>query len=222
MEKMEKQPNTPPKVMVEAVNTLPTAPTWNNNPVMPSTPQFPETADTPKSVMISAEDKLPLETSPQGFRRTSRPETFAGDNSYLKRPEVTESVTKFPMQMPKPPPGRSVGETLPVAKPKTDNVAANKTASSGASVPVMQRIVNNKGKAVFLADVEIIDSSSKEQVFKGRTNGTGKWMASLPVGMYHVKIRKMEPATKERTEVGQDIQVDGSQSPLELQTMIIK
>jgi hypothetical protein len=47
-------------------------------------------------------------------------------------------------------------------------------------------------------------------------------MASLPIGAYRVLIRKRESLTKEKLEAAQDIQVDGSQSPLDLPIMIIK
>ena len=90
------------------------------------------------------------------------------------------------------------------------------------SIPVVQRILNKDGKSVFLADVEITDLASSQSVYKGRTNGTGKWMASLGVGAYRVVIRKKESAQQARMEAIQDVQVDGSRSPLELQTLIIK
>jgi hypothetical protein len=58
--------------------------------------------------------------------------------------------------------------------------------------------------------------------FKTRTNGTGKWMASLALGNYRVTIRKHDSATNTKLEATQDIQVDGTQSPLELQALIIR
>jgi predicted phage tail protein len=89
-------------------------------------------------------------------------------------------------------------------------------------VPVEQRVVDRNGKSVFLADVEIMDVSSGEQVSKSRTNGTGKWMAALPLGNYKVTVRKLESLTREKVEAIQTIKVDGTESPLKLPMVIIK
>lgn len=234
METLEKKSATPPKIMVEAVN----------NTAHPSIPQPPPQAfaDPEKNIPISSEFNLPVENEPKGFRRTSRPETFQGDGSYLnKSPSIMtqqgESTTKFPVQIPKvgpnsPPPGRVAEVVVPPA-PKTNGKAVPKqqvpketTQVNNNSIPVMQRVVNGQGKSLFLADVEIIDLSTMQQAVKTRTNGTGKWMASLPVGAYRVIIRKLESLLpnqeKKMMEATQDIQVDGSTSPFELQTVIIK
>jgi hypothetical protein len=191
-------PNMP---RIEAVNTV----------------QFPQyqSQESEKQVPVSMESALPLETSPNGFRRTSRPETYSGDNSSPNRSEA-----------PKPPPGRETSVTIPKeATNKTPQVPVQKNTARALTqnaVPVMQRIVDKGGKSVFLADVEISNIDTGAPVFKTRTNGTGKWMSSLGVGNYHVVIRKSESLTKEKVEVAQDIYVDGTTSPLELKTMIIK
>lgn len=223
-----------PKVMVEAVNAarVPVSPIQQMG-------QF----DPERQVPVVAETKLPVEVEPQGFRRTSRPETFAGDDAYL--PQAPAAIEpKFPVQvpnMPKPPPGRGPmsappGRTVeatvvaptqkpaptPEAPPMPPMPQKQQVTVVQNAVPVMQRVVNGSGKSLFLAEVEIIDLASMQQIYKTRTNGTGKWVASLGVGEYRVVIRKFEAATKEKLEVTQDIRVDGSQSPLELQTVIIK
>lgn len=222
LEALEKQSAKPP-VMVEAVNT---------GKIQAST------INPEHQIPISAEVKLPLESEPKGFRRTSRPETFAGDDAYLP-PSAPE--TKFPVQMPKappgrgsmtPPPGRTVEATVVAPSPAPAPPQAAPVAPPASqkqqvtivqnAIPVMQRVVNGQGKSLFLAEVEIIDLSTMQQIYKTRTNGTGKWMASLGIGEYRVLIRKFEATTKEKLEVTQDIQVDGQQSPLELQAVIIK
>jgi hypothetical protein len=231
LEALEKK-NAEPKVMVEAVNTA-------RMPVSPiqQVTQF----DPERQVPVAAEAKLPVEVEPRGFRRTSRPETFAGDDAYLPAPP-TAIEPKFPVQVPNnmpkpppgrgpmsPPPGRTVEATVvaptpkPVPAPEVPSLPQKQQVTVVQNaIPVAQRVVNGSGKSLFLAEVEIIDLSSMQQIYKTRTNGTGKWMASLGVGEYRVIIRKFEAATKEKLEVTQDIQVDGSQSPLELQTVIIK
>jgi hypothetical protein len=216
LELLEKQTSTPQKITVEAVNV--------SRAPLPGVYVEPE-----KQIPISAEFALPIENSPQGFRRTSRPETFSGDNSYL--PDAANSVsTKFPTQILKPPPGRSATNAPTVGRevnaevvspptvrqlPKTQDIIQN-------AIPVTQRVVNKEGKSLFLADVEIIDLSSMQPVFKTRTNGTGKWSASLGVGDYRIVINKRESSTGGRLEATQDIHIDGSESKVDLQTIIIK
>lgn len=226
LENLEKQNNTPQKITVEAINSLP----------RPAT-QFPANSDSERNIPISSESRLPLEEEPKGFRRTSRPETFAGDDAYLNKNQSNNGVPKYPVQIPKvgpngPPPGRTAEAVVP-SIPKIDSTTVPKqqqpreqNQATQNIIPVMQRVVNGQGKSLFLADVEIIDLSTMQQIVKTRTNGTGKWMASLPVGNYRVIIRKLESLTqsqnKKMMEAIQDIQVDGSQSPYELQTVIIK
>jgi hypothetical protein len=209
------------KIVVEAVNT-------SNTPQQMHVSQFQQLPELnpEKQIPVSSESTLPLETEPKGFRRTSRPETFSGDNAYLSQ------APKFPVQLPQnknqmqPPPGRAVAEIV-VQPKKEQQISQQKNQQENTStlqntIPVMQRVVNSHGKSLFLADVEILDLSNMQQVFKTRTNGTGKWMASLGLGNYRVIIRKLDSATKERLEVPQDIQVDGSHSPYELPAIIIK
>ena len=215
MERMDKQGAAPPKIMVEAVNTTPFA--------------HAPAPDPEKAIPVSADFNLPVEEKPNGFRRTSRPETYAGDNSYLPQmPKPAEP--RFPTQIPRPSGqaevvvpsniNRQVGEKLPSAPPK--QAAPTHQVNSGNTIPVSQRVVDGNGKSAFLADVEITDLSTMQQVFKTRTNGTGKWSAPLPIGAYRVNIRKRESLTKEKLEAAQDVQVDGLTSPFELPLMIIK
>jgi hypothetical protein len=221
LEVLEKKSVEAPKFVVEAVNTaLPQIPV--------SQFQMVSELDNEKQVPVSAEFKLPLEKEPTGFRRTSRPETFAGDDAYLQRaPKTAPRPAQSAMT---PPPGREAEVVVP---PSVDRKAALETVPPKPkekvavqvvqnAIPVQQRVVNKHGKSLFLADVEIIDLSSMQQICKTRTNGTGKWMASLGIGQYRVIIRKMENATREKLEVTQDIEIDGTQSTVELQTVIIK
>ena len=260
--RLEKQQVAPPKIVVEAVQTNAAA-AFTQVPV----------GDPERNIPVTAESKLPQTDTPQGFRRTSRPETFAGDNAYLPHPE---REMKMPVQLPKtapmgrqgvmPPPGRGPDSSVvippeatnprnkkgvmtgpapkgsPFAPPGSPNpmmtppgspnpmmVAPPPPEDAGPSVqhtpgniPVMQRCVDKNGKSVFLADVEIVDLSTAQPIFKTRTNGTGKWMASLGIGAYRVTINKRASQNKEKLEAVQDIQVDGAQSPLELPMIIIK
>ena len=205
MELIRKAPATPvaaPTFSAEAINEI-SFPSYQN-----------------KEISVSSEESLPLESNPKGFRRTSRPESYAGDHAVLPKPKVSQ----------KPPSGRSnsVDIIVPpqaIAKPAPIEAIPTPPAQEQTNknaIPVVQRVVDRNGKSVFLADVEIIDLTANQSVFKTRTNGTGKWMASLAPNHYKVLIRKVESLTKERVETPQDIVVDGTKSPLELPTLIIK
>jgi hypothetical protein len=233
IEKLDKQPE------LRSAAQRPSTPQFTvEAPMMPAAPPphfvHPATPGEVKQVPINAEYQLPVEESPLGFRRTSRPETYAGDNAYLQKP--SEPQVRFPTQtVAKPPPGRNaeppefVVPAQATAKqapqmpppPVPDRAARQEPLNQGA-VPVEQRVVDKNGKSVFLADVEIIDHNTSMPVFKTRTNGAGKWAAPLPLGNYRVNINKRESLTKQKVEVVQDIQVTGSESPLVLSMMIIK
>jgi len=192
-----------PQYNVEAVNTQ-----------IPIHSLFSIEESDNKQIFVSAEDKLPLEENPKGFRRTSRPETYSGDQAYLpakKEPKPAEVVVHAKKQLP-PQQQNTIQETIP-----------NKKFSSG-SIPVQQRTVDKNGKSIFLADIDIVSGDTGEPIYKTRTNGAGKWFASLPVGKYKITLRKKESLTKDKSslEAVQEILVDGNSSPLELPMIIVK
>jgi hypothetical protein len=227
--RLDKQQAGPPRIIVEAA---PTPPATN----MPTGFVQLPAGDPERTIPITAESKLPQDSSPQGFRRSSRPETYSGDNAYLPRPDLD---VRMPVQLPKganPPPPVPHSEAIvppqainrnakvpqqPPPMPEMMEPQAPPQSSMG-QIPVMQRCVDKNGKSIFLAPVEIVDLSNGQSVFKTRTNGTGKWMASLGIGAYRVTITKQASINKEKLEAVQDIQVDGAQSPLELPMIIIK
>lgn len=200
-------------IVVEAVNTNSTT--------------FPSYDD--RNIKIDSEKQLPIEESPQGFRRTSRPETYAGDNAYLTQPNKQFNHVTLPPQIPNQKQSEPNTDVIVPPEALRKNVLSPPDKHSTKqqeliqnAVPVMQRIVDKNGKSVFLANVDILDKATNQSVFKTRTNATGKWMASLGIGEYLVVIRKVESLSKDKVEIKQEIRVDGTQSPYELQTMIIK
>lgn len=231
MEGLEKQQvAASQKITVEAVQHHP-AP--NQAAVLFG--QVPNNTDPERNVVVTAESKLPVEEGPKGFRRTSRPESYSDEKVFRSREvlPLPPPPVATPPDNPKanrPPPGRSVGEVVTAQIPAPKNKAAPapnapKVATEAEThgiVPVEQRVVDRNGKSVFLADVEIIDVATGEQVSKSRTTATGKWMAALPLGNYKVIIRKLESLTREKIESVQTIKVDGSEAPLRLQMIIIK
>jgi hypothetical protein len=258
MGKLEKQSQAAPKFTVEAIQQPVVAPA-----MPPGFTQIPA-GEPERTIPVSAQSRLPETDVPQGFRRNSRPETFAGDGVYLPH---AEPEMKMPVQIPKGPPGRQAANMPPpgrgpgsevVAPPEASNPRNNKQGvfappnpkgspyaqhgtpnplmaqepedttqpapaqQSQGNIPVMQRCVDKNGKSIFLADVELTDLSTGQPFFKTRTNGAGKWMASLGIGAYRVVITKRASGNKGTMEAVQDIQVDGSKSPLELPMVIIK
>lgn len=161
-------------------------------------------------IMVSPDSSITIEKEPNGFRRTSRPETYSKNNEPVKiqLPLVSEPEVIIPKEVMNFTEAKSIST-------KKENFNEN-------TIPIIQRIIDKNGKSVFLADVEILQFENKKMIYKTRTNGAGKWMASLPVGKYKVIINKRESLNKEKLEITQNIYIDGSKSPMELQTMIIK
>lgn len=222
--KLEKQAN---KITVETNQV----PMMKPNNIPSSFTQLPA-GDPSRNIPISAESTIPETNAPDGFRRNSRPETYAGKNE-IKAPI---QIPKMPnAQIMVPPPGRSVDQMFPdydteVRSPKSKRNAPTVPdmtqeqpipQSLQGQVPVIQRCVDKNGKSIFLADVEIIDPATQQQIFKTRTNATGKWSASLNAGEYRVVIRKREAITGNQVEAIQDVRVKGD-AKLELPMLIIK
>lgn len=225
--RLDKQQAAPPRIVVETVQTPPAPP-------MPlSFTQLPA-GEPDRTIPIIAESRLPQDSAPQGFRRNSRPETYADKKTAVQPALPPPPVVPRPANSVAPPPGREEGVALvppgafkkngpptmmpPALPPEPSPVLP---VASG-QIPVVQRCVDKNGKAIFLADVEIVDATTEQPVFKTRTNGNGKWMAPLGVGSYRVLVYKRESLTKQRIEALQEIHVDGSKSKLELPMMIIR
>lgn len=269
MSRLDKQSAAPQRIVVEAVQTLP-----KPSNIPPGFTQVPA-GDPDRVIPFAAEEALPQTNRPDGFRRNSRPETYAPKTvpqMPVQQPVPEQKIgdepfpeRQMPMQMPPgfnqqknagaaPPPGRGPGSEV-VVPPSASNVpglkkgggagrghvlatreaqgaapvitdttqpAQAQPVQSGGVIPVIQRCVDKNSKAIFLADVEIVDMMTMQPVFKTRTNGAGKWQAPLAIGDYRVTIRKRENVTKEKIEAVQDIHVDGSVPKLELPLLIIK
>jgi hypothetical protein len=226
--RLDKQNAAPQKIVVEAVQQpLPKIP--NSSPLDPE-----------RNIPYKVESSLPETSSPQGFRRNSRPETYAGDKEVklpVQVPQMPQTKQDSSKAV-KAPPGRGVDNEMvfPQTSKPIDNKKVTETAvtqplyiepqpipqAAQGQIPVTQRCVDKNGKAIFLANVEIIDVLTNQNIFKARTNGAGKWSASLAVGDYTIIIKKMESVAKTKIESTQNIHVDGLSNKLELPTLIIK
>lgn len=177
-----------------------------------------------RGVPIKVSDQLPMQDTPQGVRRNSRPETSGNS----RQPMSMQSQSKVSIQDPSPPDMSQfirAKQPAQMAEPEEqpefrafENLPPQAEATN--KVAVTQRITEKNGKSVFLAEVEVFDEGGN-QVFKTRTNGVGKWQAALPIGNYRVRIGKRESVTKQKVEKTQNITVDGRVSQLILEQVII-
>lgn len=167
---------------------------------------------------IKSQQPIPMEVAPVGVRKTSRPEPASNGldkypvqlPSMREKAEAVVNTAKVKKQQPK--------EEIFIEK-QSDNQFITKDQVV-QKIPIIQRILDKNGKSVFMADVEVYDNIGNT-IFKGRTNGSGKWMTSLPIGSYNAKISKRENLTKEKLTISVDFAVD-EQEKIELKTTMLK
>lgn len=191
--------------------------------------------NTPQQQVIKVStDKLPLLEVPHSLRRNSRTEVPVEKQqitspSFNKKigfedpapPDMSQFKSKLPQQTVTTP-------TTPLPIEADESVEQDFQAfpnpllspNLNNKVAVIQRVVEKNNKSVFLADVEVLDEANN-LIFKTRTNGVGKWQASLPVGIYKVRLSKRESVTKQKIEKYQNISVDGKLSQVNLEPLII-
>lgn len=172
--------------------------------------------DDSKKIYVSSDGNLPLENFPSAIRRNSRPETYLSTSSnevqVNKEAEVIVNVKDNSIK----------NGFVKLDSDKKTQLLIDKDRNDHLVIPVHQRVVDRNGKSVFLADVEVINLETNNVIFKTRTNGTGKWMASLSPGNYNVIIQKRESVSKEKIKTEQLITVDSGTSLVELQMIILK
>lgn len=87
-------------------------------------------------------------------------------------------------------------------------------------VPVIQRITDQNGKDIFMADV-VIFNDKQESVYKTKSNAVGKWQAHLRPGRYTVSVSKTDMSSKKKLEVKQDITIPQSNATVTLDILKI-
>jgi hypothetical protein len=98
-----------------------------------------------------------------------------------------------------------------------------KKEKSVSKIPVGQRITDNNGKDLFMADVVVKDLTTGEVAAKLKTNAVGKWQAYLGAGNYSVHVSKITDAnTMHKIESLQEIEVNAQAKSLQLPLIIIK
>lgn len=189
------------KVLANRIGNLATQiESMNKNGKQLVQPSFKvEAADTVQDNRnIKIEASLPqIASEPSGNRRTSRTSDTQKPQPKVQKIEEPKEVIDF-----------------------KDVEPEKKVTSNKGNVPVQQRVLNANNKAVFLASVEIYDKSLN-MLNKVRTNGVGKWQASLAPGDYTVKILKQDAATMKNIEFSQKITVSGDKKPITLDDVVI-
>lgn len=95
--------------------------------------------------------------------------------------------------------------------------------SNVSKIPVGQRITDNKGKDLFMADVLVTDLINGEVVNKLKTNAVGKWQTYLPVGKYSIHVSKItDSVSLNKIESLQEIEVTSQMKSLQLPIAIIR
>jgi hypothetical protein len=138
------------------------------------------------------------------------------------RPPPGRTQDIAPEIMASAPPTATSNRKGPVVPLNPMTVPQAMPQSAQGQIPVVQRCVDKNGKSIYLADVHITDMNTNQPVLKTRTNGMGKWMATLGIGSYRVEINKLESLSKEKVQSFQDVHVDGSVPKLDLPMLIIK
>lgn len=115
---------------------------------------------------------------------------------------------------------RSVSKSKETPQVNSENIQSVKT---GNKIPVSQRITDQQGKDLFMADVIITDLDTNEIVSKTKTTAIGKWTAYLPIGNYSVHITKIIDAnTLNKIESLQEIEINPTMKSLQLPIAIIQ
>lgn len=167
-----------------------------------------EAADVadPKNIPISSNFNIHSESEPIGFRRTSRPETF-------EEREVIPDNRESSIQ--------KIVKNFENSKQQENTPTIPAKLSEGAVAQVTQRIIDKNQKSIFLAEIEV-KAQDGAIVHKTRTNSIGKWSATLPAGKYRISASKRETSNKQKIEIFQDIEIDGSKNMLQLSDLIVK
>lgn len=176
---------------------------------------FVEIAETKPLVKEIKATPLPEQELTVGVRRTSRAESYTGKtlNPFDQQAPPAVDTTAIVS---------STGNTGVPVIVKDEIKQVNLEQNNPLKSALVQKVVDRHGKAVFLAEVEIINSLNGEILSKIKTNSAGNWTATIPSGKYKILIRKRESLTKESIEMTQNVVIDGSSYNLKLPTVTLK
>jgi hypothetical protein len=150
---------------------------------------------------IVANSQIPMATIPEGVRRTSRDAVIKPVQTQIPQAPSQNNTVVVPVQ-------------APIEAPTEEFKEFEEQGTPGV-VPVSQKVVDIRGKAIFLANVNIVGKLSGEIIHKLKTKANGKWVCTLLPGEYVVHFKKGE------IEKSQDITVLNKEN-FELPTYILR
>jgi hypothetical protein len=104
--------------------------------------------------------------------------------------------------------------------PPETNPSQQKIPVNQGKVPIIQKLVDENNKIIFMADVEIYENNIL--VHKTKTNASGKYQALMKPGTYNVVFVKTDKLTKTKQRATTEIIVPDSKSHVELNTAVLK
>jgi len=149
------------------------------------------------AIVISPEDnRVPVETSPIGERRTSRP-TIPSAPKIIKQ-EVKDPEISFSID--------DDSTKIPVKKEIT-------------AIPIKQTLLDKNSKPMFMASVEIFDQHANK-IGKTRTGANGVWSFALSPGSYKI-VTAHKSVDGSNTVDSQNVNITGNLNPVVLPTKTI-
>lgn len=109
-------------------------------------------------------------------------------------------------------------EKTPIGQRRTARPETYTEEKSAKVIPVEQKVFDNTGKAVFMAEVEILNWVDRSFVAKLRTTAAGKWQVPLQPGEYIVTITKRENGTRKKLFYTKEFSVTESSEPIKLES----
>lgn len=226
------------------INNTPSLP----SPILPSVSvdsgkMHPSLINNRSMIKIDPFDNIPITEAPAGNRRGSR-ETVLQNQQPIQN--SAPNLNQVKISDPFPPSKEALASLQKQIQNKTIEAQNNESKSSqnfnnsskdlseqfteftasqdqlSNKIALTQRVVDKNGKSVFLADVRVLNAEDNSLIFKARTNGVGKWQASVPAGNFKVFISKTEPITKSKMESSQSIIIDGRKPSLTLEPIILQ
>ena len=91
---------------------------------------------------------------------------------------------------------------------------------SNKKVPIIQRVTDNTGKDLFMAEVRILDTN-KELISKTKTTTAGKWQAHLQPGKYFINIVKNDSKSSSKFDSLQEVTIPDSSTTYNLPTIAL-
>ncbi len=166
-----------------------------------------------------------LEQNPQGFRRTSRPETYQKSNDILENGvlapvQVPFLNTKIPVQ---PQINKEVEPTVVFKNYEEKVVSPTEVkidTNNSQVIAVSQRVMDSTNKSLFLASVKVYNSQNDViSPSDLKTDHMGKWKMILTPGKYTVEVNKLSGKDRVELQKKVSIEITGKEKEVILPTL---